>query len=180
MSMVRPSWSATLTAMAKIAPYVSLLFGLVLAALAVPDAIEGLQIASKVDDYRSTRAEVMRQTTRKPARGPEVDVLEFRYEVDGRTYEGDNHWTQADDDPALFQRLIRREKDTTKTILIYYDPDNPGNSVIRRDIPVWFHVGVIALTAFLIFGSIMSFVTERKKRAMIERNKPRRNQSDDV
>lgn len=159
--------------MAKLAPYVSLLFGLVLAALAVPDAIEALQIASRVDEYRSTRAQVLRQTTKKPAKGPEIDVLEYRYEVQDKTYEGDNHWTQASDTQELFRQLVREEKDTTKTILVYYDPENPSDSVIRKDLPVWFHLGIIGVTAFLIFGSIMSFVSQKKKKAIIDRNRPR-------
>jgi len=160
--------------MAKLAPYVAFFFGIILAALAVPDAIDALRIASRVDDYRSTRAKVMVQTSKKPQRGPEIHILEYRYEVRGRVYDADNHWTRAADTQELFNRLVRREKDTTKTILIYYAPDHPADSVIRRDLPIWFPIGLIALTGFLIFGSIMSFVTQRKKRAMIERNQPGR------
>lgn len=158
--------------MAKLAPYVALFFGLILAAVAVPDAVDALKIAHRVEDFRSTRAQVLQQTTRKPQRGPEKHILKFKYSVGDRVYERDNHWTQPGDDQTLFNELVRREKDGTKTVLVYYDPDSPGDVVIRKDLPIWFAIGVLVVTSFLVFGSLMSFWSQRKKQAIINRTRP--------
>ena len=78
-------------------------------------------------------------------------------------------------DPVYNSRLVTKfinnvTKDGKKTVLVYYDPDQPKHAVIRKDIPIWFPLGVLLVTGFLLVGSVMSFITAKKKRRMIERN----------
>lgn len=84
------------------------------------------------DDLAQTTAHVTRQYTRKHPKGPSSEVVEFDYTVDGRTYHGDNHLTQFDDDKIDIDRQVHF-RGGEKTIDVFYDPQDPGTVVIHRD-----------------------------------------------
>lgn len=161
--------------MQKLIPYAFLVVGLLLCALAVPAQIRTLQTAEKLDDYQATDAVVLRLYTKEHKRGPSTEALEFEYEVDGRTYEGSNAATRFQDQREDLEALIHRDEDTLRHLTIYYDPDHPERSVIRRDIDKRVPWGIIAFSVLLVLlgiHGVWSFRREKRRHeAELERRR---------
>ncbi len=151
-------------------PWVGLLSAIFLVIFAVPTAIEGLKIASDAPNYVSTRAKVRSQFEKEHKLGS-TSVVEFSYRIDGRKYFGSNEVTVWADDEKLIKSLIRKEKDGQKTMLVWYDPDQPKRAVIRQDVPMWPHLAWLAITAVVALWSMSSVVAERKRKALVARAK---------
>lgn len=163
--------------MAKLAPYLALFAGIVLALVALPATIETFLIASQVDDYQRAEALVLTQYEKEHARGPKTHVLEFELEIDGRTYKRDNRWTRhADTAEELRARII--ERGNRKSVVVYYDPDDLHHVVVSREIPLWRPIVISLVTLVLLVGGISSIRSNRRlsreRRAEEERRKASR------
>lgn len=152
--------------MAKIAPYLAFVIGLALAVLAVPAAVDELQMRKDVDSFKSTRAEVVEFREQKHPKGPTTQVVRFKYEVDGTKYSGDNRYTRMSNTHAEVESLIRDENDKTRSILVYYDPTNPKRVVISKDVGIWVPLGIIFASGALLVTSVYSFVEAKRRRRM--------------
>ncbi len=159
--------------MAKMAPYLAFIAGLIFALVAVPDAVEGLWVAHRVDNFVPTEATVLSHTAKKHQKGPETQLVKFRYKVGKSTYEKDNYWTRTSDTDADIKQRIKKDDDGIKTMTVYYDQEHPKIVVIRKEVSPWVNLGIIGVTGFLLFGSVMSFLTDKKRQAKIARNAPR-------
>jgi hypothetical protein len=161
--------------MQKLIPYAFLVVGVLLCALAVPAQIDTLQTAEELDDYRATDAVVLRLFTKEHKRGPSTEVLEFEYEVEGRTYEGSNAATRFQDEREDLEALVHRDENKLRHVTVYYDPDNPERSVIHRDIDTTIPWGIIAFSVLLVllgFHGVWSFRREKKRHeAELERRR---------
>ena len=148
--------------MAKLAPYLALFAGIVLALVALPSTIETFLIASEVDGYRAAEAAVLTQYEREHARGPKTHVLEFELEVDGRTYKRDNRWTRHADTAEELRARVRK-RDGRKYVVVYYDPNDLDHVVVSREIPLWRPVVISVVTLVLLVGGISSIRTNRRR-----------------
>lgn len=148
--------------MGKLVPIVSFFVAIILAMSALPASIETIQLANEVQTFRSTRATVKSLTEEKHDRGPKTQSLKYEYKVGNRKYSGDNDLTKLTDDAEDIQRLVRKEKDGSETVLIYYDPDSPGRSVIRKDINTGVSWAIIVITGLLSFATVGSWLHNRK------------------
>ena len=159
--------------MSKVAPYVAFLAGILLALIAAPEAVRTIAIAQHSQSFTSTRADLLQNRTQKHQKGPDTQVVEFRYRVGDRELKGDNYWTRTSDTAESVKDLIRVEKDKRKTILVFYDPKEPKRVVIHKEVSILMPIGILVVTVLLLFASVMSFLTDRRRTRMIERNKPR-------
>jgi len=155
--------------MAKIAPYLALLIGIALAALAVPAAIEELQLRGDVETFKSTRADIVEFHEQKHQKGPSAQVVKFKYTVNETKYTGDNRLTRLSNTHDEIAGLIRDDKDGKRSILVYYDVNNPRRVVISKEIGIWMPIAMIAVTASLLVTSLYSFIDEKRRRRIIER-----------
>lgn len=155
--------------MAKIAPFLALFIGLAMAVLAVPAAFEELMMRSEVDQFKSTRAELIDFREQQPGKGPAVQVVKFKYTVDGAKFTGDNRHTRLSDSHDDIAARIRKEKDNRKTILVYYDPNDPRRVVITKEIGALVPIAVIVVTAILVLTSLYSFYEDRRRRRILSR-----------
>ena len=155
--------------MAKIAPYLALFIGLALAVLAVPSAVEELQMRNDVETFVSTRADVVEFREQKHQQGPKTQVIRFKYTVEGIPYTGDNRFTRMSNTHDEIAALIRKEKDNKQTLLVYYDEQNPKRVVISKEIGFLVPSGIILATVTLLLTSVYSFVEDRRRRRILER-----------
>lgn len=155
--------------MAKVVPIVAFFVALVLGSLAVPAALETIQMSRDIDSFRSTRALVVQRNEQTHDKGPKTQVVRFQYKVDTRKFDGNNRHTQFSDSAEDLDRLVRKEKDGKETILIYYDPQKPSRSAIRKDISTVFPWSIIGITALLSIASVASFISNRRHAAVMRR-----------
>ncbi len=155
--------------MAKIAPYLALLIGIALAALAVPAAIEELQLRDDVATFKSTRADIVEFREQKHQKGPSAQVVKFKYTVNEAKLTGDNHLTRLSNTHDEIAGLIRDDKDGKQSILVYYDAGNPRRVVISKEIGIWMPIAIIAVTLSLLATSIYSFVENKRRQRIIGR-----------
>lgn len=155
--------------MAKLVPIVAFFVALVLGVLAVPAAIETIEISRDVSNFRSTRALVLQRNEQSHEKGPKTQIVRFQYKVDTRKFDGNNRHTQFSDSAEDINRLVRKEKDGRETILIYYDPDRPSRSAIRKDVSTVFPWTIIGITALLSFASVASFISNRRHAAVMRK-----------
>lgn len=154
--------------MAKaIIPWIGVLTALFLAAFALPEAIEGLSASSEVSTWVSTRAEVERQLEREHKVGPDTAIVEYSFRVGKRKYRGSNHLTVWSDDEEAIEDRIRREPDGTRTLLVWYDPQHPKSSVIRRDIPRLPHILWIVVTTIVAIISAGAVIRARRRKRFL-------------
>jgi hypothetical protein len=174
--------------MQRLIPYAFLVVGVLLCALAVPAQIETLKTADELQDYRATEGTVLRLYTKEHKRGPSTEVLEFEYVVDGRTYEGSNAATRFQDEREDLEKLVYRDENKLRHVRVFYDPDEPDRSVIRRNIDTRIPWGIIGFSVLLValgIHGIWSFRRERKRheaeqeRRRRMREERRRHQFDD-
>ena len=154
--------------MQKILSIALIFIGLTMAVLAGPPEIQTLAIAMEADDYAETTAEVTNVRTRRHPRGPSTEVVEFDYEVAGKTYHGDNHLTQFDDSRADIERRIHTQGER-RLVEVYYDPDHPGRVLLHRDIGLWVPVGILAGTLACLWFGGRGYLEDRRRRQRGER-----------
>lgn len=160
--------------MQKLIPYAFLVVGLLLSALAVPAQVETLQMAAELDTYEAVDGIVLRLYTKEHKRGPSTEILEYEYEVDGRTYEGSNAATQFQDERDDLEALVRRDENKLKHVTVYYDPDNPERSVAHRNIDTAIPWGIIGFSGLLVVLGIHGVWSFRRERARHEAELERR------
>lgn len=155
--------------MQKIISFGFIFIGICMALLAVPPEVETLQVAMEANSFESTTAYVTDLRTKSHPKGPSTEILEFDYEVDGRTYHGDNHLTQFDDSREELGRLIRW-KNGERYLEVHYDPDDPRRVVAHRDMGVLVPIGVLGITAACLYGGIQGYLEDRRmKQRALER-----------
>ena len=155
--------------MAKLAPYLAFLIGLALAVLAVPAAIEELQLRDDVATFKSTRADIIEFREQKHQTGPSAQVVKFKYTVNEGKYTGDNRLTRISNTHDEIAALIRDDKDGKRSILVYYDVNNPNRVVISKQIGLWMPIAMITVTFLLLGISIYSFIDMKRRKRFIER-----------
>jgi hypothetical protein len=72
--------------------------------------------------------------------------VEYEFSVGGRTWRGDRISIGADTGGANTEATLRRYP-VGATVSIYYDPANPGNCVLEREVPKGFGKGLVILVA---------------------------------
>lgn len=148
--------------MAKLVPIIAFFVALILSVAAVPSAIETIRLAHDVGSFRTTRALVKLRNEEKHERGPKTQLVRFDYKVGPRKFTGDNAATKLSDSAEDIEKLVRKEPDGRETILIYYDPDRPSRSAIRKDIPTALPWGFLVVTVVLYVASIAATLTNRR------------------
>ncbi len=140
-----------------------LFVGVTLAAVAVPPEVDAIQTAIEAENYAETTGIVTAQYQQSHGKGPATEVIEFEYEVDGRTYDGDNHLTQFDDDAALIHRLTDYRGDR-EVLTVYYDPKHPRTVLIHKDVGLAVPVAIICVAGLCLYIPVAGLIDERRKR----------------
>jgi len=148
--------------MAKLVPIIAFFVALILSMVAVPSSIATIRLAHDVESFKSTRATVKLRNEEKHERGPKTQLVRFDYKVGTRKFTGDNAATKLSDSAEDIEKLVRKESDGRETILIYYDPERPSRSAIRKDIPTALSWGFIVATIILYVASIAATITNRR------------------
>ena len=148
--------------MQKIIAFALIFIGGFLAIIAGPAEVETIQIAMQADSYEATTAEITNIRTQSHGKGPSTEVVEFDYQVDGRTYHGDNHLTQFDDSRDEINALVHWS-DGKKLARVYYDPDHPETVLLHQQVGMMVPIGVLAVTIACLYGGAGMFIEERRR-----------------
>lgn len=159
--------------MQRLIPYAFVIIGLLLGLLAGPSQIEAIGAARSIDRFTETEALVLRLYTEEHQQGPSTEVVEFEYEVDGRTREGSNSMTRFSDERADLEALVWRDDQRLRRMKVYYDPDQPEIVSVHRKIDTraaWAILGASALLVLFGVHGVWSYRRElRRHRAELAR-----------
>mgnify|MGYP000506393548 CR=1 FL=1 len=88
--------------------------------------------------------------------------LSYKYNVEGIDYQG-KRFSFADTTirSASALRLILDEYQNNKTVNIYFQPENPSNSVLQRGIAISNFTALIPSLLFIALGVIVLFYSEQ-------------------
>ncbi len=102
-------------------------------------------------------------------------LIEYRYEVDGQTYTSKRYdiIDAASSARAGKERILERYE-VGETVTAYYDPDNPAEAVLTREVSLEFVVFIIlglwfsGAGAGLIFGPAVMYGVRKAREARME------------
>ena len=111
--------------------------------------------------FATTTGQVARAWSEHDRRSA-VPRLVYRYEVNGRSYESDRL-------AFGFPRSMSREEaqqfveahPVGGAVTVHYDPQQPGESVIQRDVPTWRWFMLVAILPFVAIGALLVLYTVR-------------------
>lgn len=155
-------------AISKLVPYLAFFAGIILSIIVIPSALETLEVAWDVESFRETEALVTTRRTQSHQRGPDTVIVEYTFKVDGVEHEGTNLLTRISDTPEDVENIVRREGGKDR-LTIWYDPADPGRSVIHGDLAMWRPLAMIALSLLLVLGGAHAYVIDKRRRRLQER-----------
>ncbi len=91
--------------------------------------------------------------------------IAYRYQYDGREYEGDRYrfLSGSSSGRGAKQAVVRRHPPGAR-ITVYVDPEQPHESVIERDVGAWLYLGLLPLL-FTLFGTVFLVAYRRSHAA---------------
>lgn len=95
-----------------------------------------------------------------------VPVVEYEYSVNGKRFKG-NRISLAEIIPESDIESILDRYPSGKEATVYYDPANPRQAVLERDLPVDFGKGLAGAFAVLGGGAVLALLTFAKVPALL-------------
>lgn len=122
----------------------------------------GAKQEDAAERFISVEAEILKsevfESTNKDAQTDYTPVFRYRYEVDGQTYFSERYayfWEGMSKEEVVAEVEARPNGGTTTA---YYDPKNPGESVLRNDIPEGSGCLVAAGAALALGGLVIMII----------------------
>lgn len=101
----------------------------------------GKVVSSRVESHRGSDS-----TTYSPE-------LEYRYTVDGRTYTGDRYaYSTGGSSDSSYARDIVNRHQAGKTVTVYYDPNDPAEAVLTKDVQNESYFFLLFIQPFWLVG----------------------------
>jgi hypothetical protein len=105
------------------------------------------------DRWQSTTAKILQSDLDEDSDGW-FPKIKYEYSVQGRIYTSERLYffvSNGDRKGVALRGLAPYP--IGKTVIAYYDPANPADSVLDRHVPLWRTVFWLCFTAFLLFAS---------------------------
>ncbi len=127
------------------------------------DAWQGWSLVRDIDRFEEHPGVIVHARTNQEGKDFVTDIA-FRYVVDQKNYEGNNHATAMSyRDAKLASRDANRYRANQK-VTLYVDPQQPARATLSRDVPTGRSV-VKSIYALLFYGiGIFSLVTHWRSR----------------
>jgi hypothetical protein len=153
-----------------------LLIGLLCLSIAV---YRGYMTLVGVHSWRPVEAVILSKELQQVSSGSEFDAykvaIEYRYEVDGQTYTSKRYdiMDAASSARADKERILERYE-VGETVTAYYDPDDPAEAVLTREVSLEFAMLAMFGLAFsgtgagLVVGAAVGYGSRKAREARVE------------